>query len=482
MLGFHLDDNEASLRITFAPAGRRTSLLSLLHAVGFQEEEAKRLLIDALVKKGIPALWIHFDDSTPRQGDQLGALCPWHSASGGIRVIFANEGMAQKMLDRYKDRSFTIDMTVILGGLSPTLQQWVNQHISQPEKQALQRIPLTGRFWAASPRREIRTRVPVHLWPRTVLLYPDPVLAQDLRFHFRTHVNASTRIRTLAREHAIELEQVYVCDSPHNTWVPSRGIALVVPEEQGEDGADALLANLRSPTPTWDPRAITNGTDVGLTTANYHAELAADPDRPYQLVTGRSRGGGRGRGGGNTGGDLAGVNEQAGRGGGQAGRGNGQAGRGGGQTGRGNGQAGRGGGQVSRGNGQAGRGGGQAGRGRGQPAAGPADIGHAVPDADRALHVPAQEAPAQELQIQARLPSANGELAAAGGAGALRIQNMTADQFIALMDSRVLATLTQVGLLVVPPAARLEAPQAPGSSPPRGDGSQPPASHEPGAQ
>jgi hypothetical protein len=128
MLGFHLDDNEASLRITFAPAGKRTSLLSLMHAVGFQEEEAKRLLIDALVRKGIPALWIHFDDSTPRQGNQLGALCPWHSASGGIRVIFANEGVAQKMLDRYKDRSFTIDMTVILRGLSPTLQQWLNQH------------------------------------------------------------------------------------------------------------------------------------------------------------------------------------------------------------------------------------------------------------------------------------------------------------------------------------------------------------------
>jgi hypothetical protein len=59
---------------------------------------------------------------------------------------------------------------------------------------------------------------------------------------------------------------------------------------------------------------------------------------------------------------------------------------------------------------------------------------------------------------------------------------MTVDQFIALMDSRVLATLAQVGLLVVPPAARLEAPQDPGPPSPRGDGLQPPASHEPGAQ
>jgi hypothetical protein len=44
------------------------------------------------------------------------------------------------------------------------------------------------------------------------------------------------------------------------------------------------------------------------------------------------------------------------------------------------------------------------------------------------------------------------------------------------------ATLAQVGLLVVPPAARLEAPQDPGPPSPRGDGLQPPASHEPGAQ
>ena len=44
------------------------------------------------------------------------------------------------------------------------------------------------------------------------------------------------------------------------------------------------------------------------------------------------------------------------------------------------------------------------------------------------------------------------------------------------------AAVHRRGFLVVLPAARLEAPQAPGPSPPRGDGSQPPASHEPGAQ
>jgi hypothetical protein len=72
-------------------------LVAILQAVGYQEEEVKWFIVDALREQGVPALWVQFDDSAPRQGTTIPPPCPWHSMEGGIQVTFATDSVAREV-------------------------------------------------------------------------------------------------------------------------------------------------------------------------------------------------------------------------------------------------------------------------------------------------------------------------------------------------------------------------------------------------
>ena len=295
LLGFYLDDTEASLRMILPDNGNRMALFSILHASGFQEEAAKWFLVDALIRQGIPVLWAHFDDSLPRRGSTPGQPCQWHSVDGGIRVIFASASAARQVLDRQGQRPFKVDLTHLLTLLSDQDRDALNRRVPDMNVEMLRQFSLRAQFRATLPRRDVRNRVPHELWPRTVLLYPDTTQADSLRTMYSTPGAARDGIRSFALAYKVPVEQVIICDTDFNTWTPERGLALVMEGPDAEDQAQALMENLRqTQTPTWEPLAVvTKGTITS--SLSYDVELAARSSRTFQTVRNRRPAGKKGK-------------------------------------------------------------------------------------------------------------------------------------------------------------------------------------------
>ena len=152
LLGFRLEGtahtryHEAVLRVVLPNSRGSLAFLSILHAVGFQEEEAAQLIVEFLRAQGYSALWVRFDDCPPKQatpdGEARPQPCPWHHIEGGLTVFFPCNSAVTEALDRQArvgpprlDLSFLVD---IAGGqpindlLASQVPNWLPKFLHEP--------------------------------------------------------------------------------------------------------------------------------------------------------------------------------------------------------------------------------------------------------------------------------------------------------------------------------------------------------------
>jgi hypothetical protein len=322
LLGFRVETTTHSLRMV-TRISAQIQIMSLLFAIGFQEEEAARLIITILRNAGYAAMWVRFDDTAlnSRGSNGISKPCQWHSINSGITVIFSSEYTMEAALQQQSSRAPPVlNLMSILNTVMGTTTEFkalLAKHIEGWDNNMLNTISLSLRLQATSSNRTPALTLPTagapHAPPRlrifeqigenisehTVVIQLTPDLRQAILARVgRTLHDIKAWILRSAGTHKIPIVEVLIVRDDLCDWQSDEGVALVLDnsESKGAELAQELAAALHQDG-GWDPIAELQGTDIATPT-DYRALLASDNHSGFTMVRGRysNRGSQRGRG------------------------------------------------------------------------------------------------------------------------------------------------------------------------------------------
>jgi hypothetical protein len=285
-------ENILRMNIIHTAGKPRMTLPAIMHAVGFQQEDFRRIGAWILRQQGIPAVTIRMFDviqARPGNGNRIQAriLLPWYSYHGGLEVVLpSKEAYADFLATSTPNRKYTMSLHSLYDLMTADEQDAFRAAQPDLNMDSLKTFALEMTVSAKPVATDKVTRIPSLLEAdqatRIVYLFPTSQGATAIK---NKHGNTLSKMRTNIRDHArrsgVQVEEVivsYFTDS--DTWFMNDGIALIMPSpEAARQYWENINIEMNRVTKVWEPLSGIKPDGTVLSSQPYRASTTSDVAR-----------------------------------------------------------------------------------------------------------------------------------------------------------------------------------------------------------